>query len=191
MTNPGRSALVAIAMWSAASIETPRCTRLCRACGASARVRHAVVWIGMSALEWQRIARRSRTWVRRITFRTSLIRSEGAKMADQPHSKRAVNSPFEASGRQLNRPLPLNFTILNRYHFSGHLGLRPRWYPIEQHFFERPDMIGKARRHRRRARLPHLGRTAAVGWDRLDQRLAQTHMGQDEIMVYLEQNQQM
>ena len=37
------------------------------------------------------------------------------------------------------------------------LQLGPRWYPVQQHLCERPDMIRHACGHRRGARLPQLG----------------------------------
>jgi hypothetical protein len=46
-------------------------------------------------------------------------------------------------------------------------GLGPRGHPIQEHFTQRPDVIGEARRHRWRLRLPLRGRTRAVGRDRL------------------------
>lgn len=50
-------------------------------------------------------------------------------------------------------------------------------------------MIGAASRHHRRARPPHLGRATPVGCNGLSQHLAQAGMGQDEIVIHLEQGQ--
>jgi hypothetical protein len=47
------------------------------------------------------------------------------------------------------------------------LGLRPRRHSEQQHFFQRPDVIGQAGRHRWRPRPPPLGRARAVGRHRL------------------------
>ena len=50
-------------------------------------------------------------------------------------------------------------------------------------------MIGQARRHRRGARPPHLRCTTALGDFGSRQRLAQTGVGQDNIVLDLEQGQ--
>ena len=54
---------------------------------------------------------------------------------------------------------------------------------------ERPHVIGQSRRHRRCTRPPHLGRARSVGGNRFGERLAQTGMGQHEIVIDLEQRQ--
>ena len=51
---------------------------------------------------------------------------------------------------------PLHIPILNRHPVLDRLRLGPRWHPVEQHLFERPDVIGQSRRHRRCTRPPHL-----------------------------------
>src|SRR5215510_2281412 len=84
---------------------------------------------------------------------------------------------------------PLNTMIINRRRFLGRLRLGPRWHAIKQHLFERPDAISQARRHRRCTRPPHLGRARAIGSNRFAERLAQTGMGQYEVVVDLEQRQ--
>jgi hypothetical protein len=50
-----------------------------------------------------------------------------------------------------------NITIINRCYALDWLLLWPRWHPIEQHLFERLNMIGQSRRHRRCTRPPLLG----------------------------------
>ena len=50
-------------------------------------------------------------------------------------------------------------------------------------------MLGESRRHGRCARPSQLGGATAVHRARLGQGLAQTGMGQDEIVIHLEQHQ--
>jgi hypothetical protein len=50
--------------------------------------------------------------------------------------------------------------------------LRPGWHTKQQHFAQRPDVIGEPRGHGRRPRPPLRGGARAVGRDRLCQRHA-------------------
>ena len=67
--------------------------------------------------------------------------SEGSTLTVQPPSKRVFNAPFELFVWRLSKPPLRNTTITKRRYFSGHLGLWPRRHAIEQHLFERPDMV--------------------------------------------------
>jgi hypothetical protein len=82
---------------------------------------------------------------------------------------------------------PLHIMMLNRRHVLDRLRLGPRWYPVEQHFGERPDLIGQSCCHRRCTRPPHLRCATAVGDLGDRQRLAQTGVGQHEVVLDVEQ----
>ena len=69
------------------------------------------------------------------------------------------------------------------------LWLWPRRHAKEQHFLQRPHVVGQSGRHRGRARSPLLGRARTVGRNRLGQWLAQTPMGQAEVVVAVVQGQ--
>jgi hypothetical protein len=66
-------------------------------------------------------------------------------------------------GLHLSTPQLLTSTIIARHRYSDRLRLWPRWHAIEEHFFQRPDMVRYSRRHRRRTWTPSLGRATAVG----------------------------
>src|SRR5262245_20568089 len=56
--------------------------------------------------------------------------------------------------------------MLNRRYVLDRLRLGPRWYPVEQHFCERPYMVCQSRCHRRGTRPPHLRcATAVLAWN--------------------------
>jgi hypothetical protein len=77
--------------------------------------------------------------------------------------------------------------MLNRRHVLDRLRLGPRWYPVEQHFCERPYLVGQSRCHRRCTRPPHLRCATAVGDFGDRQRLAQTGVGQHEVVIDVKQ----
>lgn len=79
--------------------------------------------------------------------------------------------------------------LVTRYRFFAPLGLWPRGYPEQQHFFQAPDMIGESRCHCRRTRPPELGRTRALGGYWLHQYLSQAGVREHEIVIHLEQDQ--
>jgi hypothetical protein len=98
--------------------------------------------------------------------------SEGYPAAGHQASKRVFSSSFAPPCRRVDRPIPLLCTPLFLANLLLHLGLRPRWHAIEQHFFERPDMVGQSGRHRGRTRPPPLGGARAIRPDWLCQGLA-------------------
>jgi hypothetical protein len=98
--------------------------------------------------------------------------SEGYPAAGHQASKRVFSSSFAPPCRRVDRPIPLLCTPLFLANLLLHLGLRPRWHAIEQHFFERPDMVGHSGRHRGRTRPPPLGGARAIRPDWLCQGLA-------------------
>src|SRR5215510_2976952 len=61
--------------------------------------------------------------------------------------------------------------------------LWPRRDAKEQHFTQRPHMVGQARRHRRRPWPPLRSRATAVGGLGLGQRQAYAGMGQTEVII--------
>src|SRR5215469_4094002 len=67
--------------------------------------------------------------------------------------------------------------------------LWPRRDAKEQHFTQRPHMVGQARRHRRRPWLPLPSRAAAVGGLGLGQWHAEAGMGQAKIIIDMVQRQ--
>src|SRR5205823_6859503 len=67
--------------------------------------------------------------------------------------------------------------------------LRPWRHAKQEHFAQRPDVIGQPRGHRWGPRLPQLGRARPIGGLGLREGLAQTAMGQDEIVIHLEEHQ--
>ena len=77
--------------------------------------------------------------------------------------------------------------ILNRCRVLDRLRLGPWWYQVEQYFCERPYMVCQSRRHRRCTRPPYLRCATAVGDFGDQQRLAQTGVGQHEIVIYVKQ----
>src|SRR5215471_8282510 len=115
--------------------------------------------------------------------------SAGGSSAGYPLSRLVFTTSFCPLGLHLSTRRPLNTTMLNSRWFLDRLWLGPRWHAIQQHLFERPDAVSQTRRHRRRARPPHLGRAPARGWNGLRQCLAQAEMRQDEVVIDLEQRQ--
>jgi len=87
--------------------------------------------------------------------------------------------------------VPLRLTIIFLAKPLLDLWLRPRRHSEQQHLFQAPDMIGQARRHCRGTRLPHLRRATAVGRLGSQQRLAQTGVRQDKVVVDVEHRQLM
>jgi hypothetical protein len=104
-------------------------------------------------------------------------------------SQRVFSSLFMPPCLLRDRPILLHLTVIFLANRLPCLRLRPRWHAIEQHFFERPDVIGQSGRHRRRTRPPQLGRALTIGGFRDQQPLAQTRVGQHEVVIHLEQGQ--
>jgi hypothetical protein len=115
--------------------------------------------------------------------------SERGQSAGHSHSEQVFKTSSSPVGLYLDTPWTLNATMLNSRRFLDRLRLGPRRHSEQQHFFQRPDVIGQASRHRWRTRPPHLGRALAVGRNWLRSWLTQARMGQDEIVIHLEEHQ--
>ena len=115
--------------------------------------------------------------------------SERGQSAGHSHSEQVFKTSSSPVGLYLDTPWTLNATMLNSHRFLDRLRLWPRRNSIEQHLFERPGVIGQPGHHCWRTGPPHLGGAMAIGWNGLSQRLAQTGMGQHEVVVNLEQDQ--
>src|SRR4029453_8573100 len=98
--------------------------------------------------------------------------SEGCLAAGRQASPRVFNPSFTPPCLFLDTPPPLLCTSIFLTTRLPPLRLRPRRHATQQPLTQRPYPIRQARRHRRRARPPHLGRTRTVGRDRLGQWLA-------------------
>src|SRR6266700_760973 len=98
--------------------------------------------------------------------------SEGCLATGRQASPRVFSPSFTPPCPFLGTSIPLLCTPIFLANRLLHLRLRPRRHAKQQHLTQRPDPIRQARRHRRRARPPHLGRTRTVGRDRLWQWLA-------------------
>src|SRR6267143_3443947 len=122
-------------------------------------------------------------------FETSPVPSASFDSAGHKLSKPVPNPSSTPVSLSLSAPQPLHPTLLNRYPVLDCLRLGPRRHPVEQHLCERPYVLRQARCHRGGTRPPHLRRPAAVGCLRPRQRLAQTGMGQHEIMIDVKQRQ--
>jgi chromosome partitioning protein len=96
-------------------------------------------------------------------FETSLDPSASCQSAGHQYARPAVNPWSKPLNLYLNARQPLNSMLINRDHFLNRLRLWPRWHSIEQRLFERPHVIGSARRQRRCTRSPHLGQ--AMDWN--------------------------
>jgi hypothetical protein len=105
-------------------------------------------------------------------YQTPRKPADWCQAAGQPHSKRVFNPSSHPAGLPLSTPQPLTSTLIERHRSSDRLWLGPRWYPVQEHLFEAPDLSRHSRRHRRRTRPPHLGRTPTIGRDWLGQSLA-------------------
>ncbi len=122
-------------------------------------------------------------------FETSPVPSASFESAGHKLTKPVLNPSSTPVSLSLSAPQPLHPTLLNRCPVLDCLRLGPRRYPVEQHLCERPHVLRQARCHRGGTRPPHLRRPAAVGCLRQRQRLAQTGMGQHEIMIDVKQRQ--
>jgi hypothetical protein len=68
--------------------------------------------------------------------------SERGQSANHSHSEQVFKTSSSPIGLQLDTHWTLNATMLNSRRFLDHLRLGPRRHAIEQHFFQRPYMIG-------------------------------------------------
>jgi hypothetical protein len=90
-------------------------------------------------------------------FETSPVPSALCQSVGCQYTNRVFNISPNSFSLCLSTLVLLSSTIINRHRYSDRLRPGPRWHTERQHFTQAPDMIGETCRHRRRARLPHLG----------------------------------
>src|SRR5437667_10054564 len=113
---------------------------------------------------------------------------ERALMASpQPSPPRDVLKVGRADTRGLPGHLPVLLPTTMACSYPR--WLRPWRHAKQEHFAQRPDVIGQPRGHRWGPRLPQLGRARPIGGLGLREGLAQSAMGQDEIVILLAQHQ--
>jgi hypothetical protein len=82
--------------------------------------------------------------------------SERDQSVDDQHSKPVFKTLSLSLDLHLSTLSPPT-TLINPCRLLDGLWLWPRRHPVEEHFFERPHVIGQPCRHRRRAGPPRLG----------------------------------